>query len=182
MQLLSYANIFVRYKKVKMFQRKTAFVPSMKNIDIVLWRIGPHIEFNDSNTSLQRLYNWDVTGVTIELVPSEVGIMPGEHEIVRERRWHVLVNLGKELKTMREQAKFSKTKQKQFAIMKSVFCVLSGAFSSRWQGAMDSKQSKGTWSHLEVRAIRKVISCVWCKHVCLYTSISMCTSTQLSNW
>ena len=116
-------------KKVKMFQRKTAFVPSMKNIHIVLWRIGPHIEFNDSNTSLQRLYNWDVTGVTIELVPSEVGIMPGEYEIVRERRWHVLVNLGKELKTMREQVKFSKTKQKQFAIMKPVFCVLSGAFS-----------------------------------------------------
>lgn len=65
----------------------------MKNVNVVLSGIRPHIKLNHPDTPLQCFDNRNVAGITVQLVPSQVGIVPGVYVIVRKRRRHVLVNL-----------------------------------------------------------------------------------------
>lgn len=58
-------------------------VPSMKNMDIIFGGIRPDIKLYYSYTSLQCLYDWDITAITAELVSGKVGVVAGVNEIMR---------------------------------------------------------------------------------------------------
>jgi len=65
----------------------------VKNINIVFVGIGPYIQFNDSNTFLQRINNRYLTTVTAQLITSQIRIMTSEYEIMRYRSIHVMMHL-----------------------------------------------------------------------------------------
>lgn len=69
----------------------------MKNINIILCRIRPHIQFNYSYTSLQCFYDRNITTVTAELIPSKVGIVACVYEIMGQRGTHIVVHLKREI-------------------------------------------------------------------------------------
>jgi hypothetical protein len=64
-----------------------------EDVDVVLCGIGPHVELNDPDSSLERLDDGKVAAVAAELVAGEVGVVARVDEVMRERLRHVVVHL-----------------------------------------------------------------------------------------
>eukprot|EP00268_Persea_americana_P039843 TRINITY_DN3949_c0_g1_i2.p1 TRINITY_DN3949_c0_g1~~TRINITY_DN3949_c0_g1_i2.p1 ORF type:complete len:105 (-),score=7.59 TRINITY_DN3949_c0_g1_i2:646-960(-) len=64
----------------------------MKYINIILYRAWPYIQFNYSYTFTQSLYDWNITSIDAELVPSQIGIVACIYVIVGEWSSHILAN------------------------------------------------------------------------------------------
>lgn len=65
----------------------------MKNMYIILCSIRPYVQFYHSYTSLQGMYNGNITAITTKLISSEIGIVTSEYEIMRQRCSHIMVYL-----------------------------------------------------------------------------------------
>jgi hypothetical protein len=68
----------------------------MENVNVIFRRIWPYVQFNYTNTYLQCLDDGSITAVTAELITSQIRVVSGVYEIVRQRCIHVLMDLENE--------------------------------------------------------------------------------------
>lgn len=65
----------------------------MEDVNVVLCGIGPHVELDDSDPSLERPDDGNVAAIAAELVAGEVRVVARVDEVVGERLRHVVADL-----------------------------------------------------------------------------------------
>lgn len=79
-------------------------------MNIVFGRIGPHVEFDHPHTPLEGPNDWGIATITAQLVPSEVGVVACEYEIMWQRSSHVMVYLEQDMQCVKDKPKVGAAK------------------------------------------------------------------------